>query len=282
MAGGLVGGGEGDLKMVTQQHGWQKDASDWLHGILFGNSPAAAPAKKEGEKKSDGKDSKAKKKGETDETEAEQIEAQVKETEDNPWTQAGNALVGQLQQAQAPVEAAVSGALVGPAAQTAENVALEATGISPTSSTGQWMSSQMAKGAQEADPLTQALAAYGSAYGAGQVGVDQALSNMGTANSEAIESGPSEPFLNALASRLGQGNWGYELPASVANQLPPSVQEALQTAGWQGITTPKGGWGTGGPSGTSAASALTGLPTTQAAVANANPTAPSSGTSVTG
>lgn len=194
------------------------------HGPSAPPAPAAADPK--------AKKGSAKKKAAPKESETQILEQDLQAEEDSPWTQLGNSLVGQLQQEQAPVEAALSGALVGPAAQGAENLAQQATGISPTSATGQWMSSEVAQGAKNADPLMAALSAYGSAYGAGQSTIDQALSAMGQANSAAISTSSEQPWLSAIASHLGTGQWGYTVPANVAGQLPPAVQQALKGAGW--------------------------------------------------
>jgi hypothetical protein len=184
-------------------------------------------------------------------------------TAPDPWTELAKQLVGQLQQEQAPIEAAISGALVGPAAQGAQQIAEEATGISPSSATGQWMSQQVAKGAQEADPLMEALSAYGSAYGAGQVGVDQALVNMGKANDAAVNNAGADVWLNALASHVGTtGSGYYSVPANIAKELPDPVLEALQGAGFGGISTPKGGWPGGNNAPSSVAAGLTGLGST--------------------
>lgn len=185
-------------------------------------------------------------------------------TEPDPYANLAKSLVGQLQSEQAPIEAAISGALVGPSAESAEKIAEEATGISPSSATGQWMQQQVAKGAQETSPLMQALSAYGSAYGAGQVTVDQALMNMGQANDAAVNTAPEQTWLNAIASHVGTtGSGYYSVPENISKQLEsqyPGVAQALQSAGFGGITTPKGGWGPGAlPENTSVAAGLTGL-----------------------
>lgn len=192
--------------------------------------------------------------------ESEEPKAKTDPAAADPWTQLAQSLVGQLQQEQAPVEAAISGALTQPAAATALGIADQAVGISPSSSTGEWLQQQVSKGATEMDPLQQALSAYGSAYGASQVGVDQALVNMGKANDAAVNSSEEQPFLSAIASHIGGGSY-YDIPQTIVNGLPGSVQEALYNAGWGGITPPKGGWGPGSlPSANnSVATALTGL-----------------------
>jgi len=203
-----------------------RDAKTALTGKPDQPAPAAqaGPAAKPKAKK--------KKAAPKKETQAQQLEQQIQAEEDSPWTQLADSLVGQLQQEQAPVEAALSGALVGPAAQGAESLALQASGIAPGSAAGQWMSSQVAQGAKNADPLMAALSAYGSAYGAGQDTVDQALAAMGQANSASIATSSEQPWLSAIASHLGTGQWGYTVPANVAGQLPPAVQQALKGAGW--------------------------------------------------
>jgi hypothetical protein len=189
----------------------------------------------------------------------------------DPWTQLAEAIVGQLQQEQAPIEAAVSGALTGPAAQGAENMALEATGISPGSSAGQWLSQQVQQGAKEADPLQAALSAYGSAYGAGQVGVDQALINSGRANDAAVNSAPEQAALGLLQQTYGKQDPSYYgLTPSQAAVQPSFIQQALKNAN---ITVPTPG------KGSSAASALLGSTGTSTA---SNPLTPTVGTSITG
>jgi hypothetical protein len=209
-------------------------------------------------------------------------------TESDPYANLAKSLVGQLQTEQAPIEAAISGALVGPSAESAEKIAQEATGISPSSATGQWMAQQVSKGAQETSPLMQALSAYGSAYGAGQVTVDQALLNMGQANDAAVNTAPEQTWLNLLAQHVGTtGSGYYSVPPALAKSLEaesPGVAEALQNAQVGGITTPKGGWPAGAlQQNTSVAAGLTGLgstspgtvPTYQSVTSSGNATQPS-------
>lgn len=211
-----------------------------------------------------------------------------KKTTDAPaqgdaFEQLAKSLVGELQEEQAPIEAAISGSLTGPAAATAEGIADSAVGVSPDSATGQYMANLVGKGQQQSDPLTEALGAYGLAYGASQVGVDQALLNMGAANDAAVNDAPEDAWLNAIASHIGTTQSGYySVPENIAKALPAPVAQALQGAGFGGISTPKGGWGPGAlQENSSIAAGLTGLgnttpgsvPTQQAVTNPSNPAA---------
>jgi hypothetical protein len=202
----------------------------------------------------------------------------------SPWTQLSEALVGMLQQEQAPVEAALSGALVGPSAQSAENIAEEATGISPSSPTGQWMQSQMALGKKENDPLMAALASYGSAYGAGQEAVDKAMSTMGELNQTMVNTAPEQAALQTLTQTYGKQDPSYySFTQAQASALPPAVQEALYNAGYGGITPPKGGWGPNAlpVKSPNVASALSGLPATPSGATTPGTTPASPGVGIT-
>ena len=224
-----------------------------------GGAPSAMPAKKS---------SKSKKKS-TSKSTAETAAQAEEQLANSPWSQIGQALVTQLQQEQAPVEAALSGALTQPAEQSALNTAMEAAGVAPGSASSAWVKGEAALGQQEADPLQAALASYGTAYAAGQQGVDQALTNLGQANQTAINTAPESEWLNQIAQHPG-ADW-YVVPPTVASSLPPAVAQALQQAGFQGITTPKGGWGPN-------ALPSTGASSIAGALSGVSGTAPSSAT----
>lgn len=99
-----------------------------------------------------------------------------------------------------------------------------------------------------------ASAAYAKAYATGEGFNSAAYANMGAANAQYLQSAPEQPIVNLLTQGLGSGQF-KELPQSLVQSLPESVQYALAQAGVgesQGITStpsygqpiaaPKGGW----------------------------------------
>ncbi len=180
-----------------------------------------------------------------------QIEQEIA---NNPFNKLGEGLVKQLQEEQAPIEKAISGQDTAASVKSATAQAFADAGVSPNSSAGEWLNSNIAKANAADQPMQAAMAAYGKAYDAGQKGVDSALANQGQANALGQITAAEQPYLNLITQHLGSGQWESLSPTQAAN-LPPALQYYLQQAGTQGITTPKGGWpaaftqGANGPSG---------------------------------
>jgi hypothetical protein len=130
-----------------------------------------------------------------------------------------------------------------------------------------------------------AMGAYAKAYGAGEGINSAAYQNMGLANQAYLAAAPSQPVLGLL-TQLGSGQY-KELPSSLVQNLPPSIQYALQQAGITEIQpgqsggtpvpNPVGGWpksitrgSAGGPTAGSLASILGGLNLNNAPGTNPN------------
>jgi hypothetical protein len=179
------------------------------------------------------KDPKKKAKSDSDKplTEA-QIEAQIAA---NPFNKLGQGLVTQLEQEQAPIEKAISGGDTASATQSAVGQALAASGVSPGSSAAQWLDSNIAQANANDSPMQAAMNAYGQAYGAGQQGVDQALSGMAGANALGVTTAPEQTWLQGLGTHL-QSNLNYygQIPTSTAENLPPALLYYLQQSGTGG------------------------------------------------
>ena len=150
----------------------------------------------------------------------------------DPWTVLGNSLVKELQQAQQPVEAAISGQDTASSQQSAVNQALAVAGVTPNSSASQWLNSNIAQANANDQPMAAAMNAYGQAYGAGEKGVESALGQMGQANQLAMNTAPEQTWLTDLASHI-QSNLSYsgEIPTSAATSLPPALLYYLQQSG---------------------------------------------------
>jgi len=99
--------------------------------------------------------------------------------------------------------------------------------------------------------------------------VDQALVNMGKANDQEVNTAGVQPFLSAIASHIGGGEY-YTIPAAQAAGLPTDVQKALTNAGWT----------VDSPATSKAAASLTGSPATVPTGASSLNT-PTVGTGVT-
>ena len=110
---------------------------------------------------------------------------------------------------------------------------------------------QFLTGTSSGNPAVDAAqAAYAKAYSAGE-GINSAnYQNMGLANQAYLAASPYQPVLSLL-TQLGSGQY-KELPAGLVQNLPQSIQYALQQAGiteiqpgQSGGTTipnPAGGW----------------------------------------
>lgn len=159
-------------------------------------------------------------------------EAEIQAVNASPWTQLGNALASQFQQAETPVAAAVSGSGIGTAQEGAASQALSSLGLSPGSSAGQWLSSQTAAAQQTAAPVEQAMAQEGAQYSAEAGPITKALQAYGQANAQEIQTAPESSWLNALASHV-TSNLSYEgeVPTAALGSLSPAVAKALQLSG---------------------------------------------------
>lgn len=159
-------------------------------------------------------------------------EAEIAAVNNSPWTKLGNALASQFQQAETPVAAAISGQGIGTAQEGAAGQALASLGLSPSSSAGQWLSSQTAAAQQTAAPVAQAMAQEGAQYRAEEGPISAALAAYGQANALEVQTAPESAWLNALASHI-TSNLSYQgvVPKAALSSFSPSVAEALQQSG---------------------------------------------------
>lgn len=159
-------------------------------------------------------------------------EAEIAAVNASPWTQLGNALASQFQQAETPVAAAVSGSGIGTAQEGAASQALSSLGLSPGSSAGSWLAGQTAAAQQTAAPVEQAMAQEGAQYSAEAGPISKALQAYGQANALQVSTAPEASWLNALASHV-TSNLSYEgvIPTAALPSLDPSVAKALQESG---------------------------------------------------
>lgn len=202
-------------------------AYDWITtpGGLGGESKKApAKAKGKAKAKADPKPS-----GPT----AAEIE---KEIAANPFAQMGQGLVKGLEAQEAPVQQAVSGQLTAPAVNSALSEAFAASGLSPTSAAGQLVGANIAQGEKNAQPLQEAMSAYGTAFGQGQSTIDNALTNLGQANALGVATAPEQQWLTSLQSHI-QENLAYSgnVPTAAIANLPPALQYYLQQSGNSGV-----------------------------------------------
>ncbi len=220
---GWIHDGEHDVDQYVDTEVKGPPGSPSVAENMFGSKSKAKPKDKGNGKKSSSS---------SDTLTQGQIEQEI---EQNPWNQLGQQLVSQLQAEQAPVTQALSGQLTQPATASAEQQALAATGVSPTSSASQWLQGEISQGNANDAPLQQAMAAYGQAYTQGQQGVDTALANLGTANALGVQTAPEQTWLTDLASHV-QSNLAYygQIPTSAAQNLPPALLYYLQQSGTGG------------------------------------------------
>jgi len=90
--------------------------------------------------------------------------------------------------------------------------------------------------------VNAAQAAYAKAYSAGEGLNSAAYANMGAANAEYLQAAPEQPVVNLLTQGLGSTQY-KTLPASLVDQLPQSVRDALAAAGVS-VAPASGGEGT--------------------------------------
>jgi hypothetical protein len=216
-----------DIEGIGKERTWEQHAANALHDVLFGGSDSKAAPASDPKAKAKKKTTKAK------EPSAAEIE---KEIAANPFSQMGQGLVKGLEAQEKPVEQAVSGALTQPMEQSALQTAFAASGLSPTSAAGQLVQSNVAQGNKEAEPLQQALAAYGTAYGQGQGTIDAALTNLGTANTLGVTTAPEQQWLTGLQSHIQEALSYYgTVPATTLSTMPPALQYYLQQSGNAGV-----------------------------------------------
>lgn len=159
-------------------------------------------------------------------------ENEIAQVNASPWTQLGNALASQFQQAETPVAAAVGGQGIGTAQEGAAGQALSSLGLSPGSSAGAWLNSQTQAAQETAAPVSQAMAQEGAQYAAEAGPISKALQAYGQANALEVQTAPEASWLNALASHV-TSNLSYEgvVPTASLPSLSPSVAKALQLSG---------------------------------------------------
>lgn len=170
-------------------------------------------------------------------------EAQAKEVANSPWTQLGNSLAQQYQQAEAPAANLMSGAQTVPGQNAASQTALALlgeSGASPDAATlGAWAGAANAATA----PVTAAEAAEGAQYSAEAGPITKAIMAYGQANALSDETAPEASWLSALASHV-TSNLSYygSVPTSDLGVLEgaPGVASALQQAGGYGAQTGAG------------------------------------------
>ena len=170
-------------------------------------------------------------------------EAQVKEVAASPWTQLGNSLATQYQQAETPAASLISGAQTVPGQNTADQTALALLGESGTSpdaaTLGAWAGAANAATA----PVASAEAAQGAQYAAEAGPITKAIQAYGQANALSDETAPEASWLQALASHV-TSNLSYygEIPTADVGVLEqaPGVATALQQAGGYGGQTGSG------------------------------------------
>jgi hypothetical protein len=170
-------------------------------------------------------------------------EAQVKEVAASPWTQLGNSLATQYQQAETPAASLISGAQTVPGQNAADQTALALlgeSGSSPDASTlGAWAGAADAATA----PVAAAEAAQGAQYSAEAGPITKAIMAYGQANALSDETAPEASWLQALASHV-TSNLSYygEIPTADVGVLEqaPGVATALQQAGGYGGETGSG------------------------------------------
>lgn len=169
--------------------------------------------------------------------------AQLEEVAKSPWTELGNALAEQYQQAEAPAQQLMSGAQTVPGQSTASQTALALlgeSGASPDAATlGAWAGAANAATA----PVSQAMAAEGAQYAAEAGPISKAIMAYGQANALSDETAPEASWLSALASHV-TSNLSYygSVPTSDLGVLEqaPGVATALQQAGGYGAQTGSG------------------------------------------
>ncbi len=163
--------------------------------------------------------------------------APAADTPANPFAALAQGLASDMQAQQAPVEQAITGAQLPALTQSATTQALSEAGLSPGSSAGQWLNTNIAQANANDAPMQAAMNAYGAAYQTGQQGVDTALTNLGQANALGIQAAPETTWLNDLATHI-QSNLAYsgEIPTADLATLPPALQYYLQQSGGAGGT----------------------------------------------
>lgn len=170
-------------------------------------------------------------------------EAQVKEVAASPWTQLGNSLATQYQQAEAPAASYVAGAQTVPGQNTADQTALALLGESGTSPDANTLSAWAGAANAATAPVAAAEAAQGSQYAAEAGPITKAIMAYGQANALSDETAPEASWLQALASHV-TSNLSYygEIPTADVGVLEqaPGVASALQQAGGYGGQTGSG------------------------------------------
>lgn len=168
-----------------------------------------------------------------------QTAALEKQIASGPWSQLGQSLVKQYQQAETPTLAAISGTLTPSAEQSATAQAEAAVGGVPASS-GSWLQSQEAAANANAGPVEAAMAAEGKQYAAEEKPITAALTAYSQANEEALATAPESSWLNAALSHITSNVSYYgAVPTSAVSSLEqePALVQALEEAGGQGGTT---------------------------------------------
>lgn len=171
------------------------------------------------------------------------LKTQVQEVQQSPWTQLGDALAQQYQQAEAPAASLISGAQTVPGQNQASQTALallgEGGGSADAATLGAWAGAANAATA----PVAQAEAAEGAQYSAEAGPITKALQAYGQANAQEVETAPEATWLQALASHV-TSNLSYYGSVPTADvgvlQQAPGVAQALQQAGGYGGQTGSG------------------------------------------
>ena len=212
---------------------------------------------------------------------AQQIEQQIQAQD--VWGKLGQGLVADQQKLENPILQAMGGGLTGPATSVAANTALGAMGLSPTDSAAKWLHSEIKQANANDSPLQAAMNSYAAAFATGQQGVDQALTNLGQANQQFVETAPNATWLQEIAQHISSNiNYTGQIPSYIANSLPDWTKWYLQQSGAGGFT-PGGSGGvpitslnpagaaTLAPGSAAAIHASNGLPSTATGAAGAAP-----------
>jgi hypothetical protein len=168
-----------------------------------------------------------------------QTKALEKEIASGPWSQLGQALTKQYQEAETPTLAAISGTLTPSAEQSATAQAEAAVGGVPASSSS-WLGAQEAAANANAGPVEEAMAAEGKQYAAEEKPITNALNAYAQANETALAAAPEASWLNAALSHITSNVSYYgAVPSAAVPSLEeqPSLVQALEEAGGQGGTT---------------------------------------------
>ena len=156
----------------------------------------------------------------------------IQQIANSPWTTAANALTSTMTADLQAVAPATTGS-TGPAAENAAaSQGLGMLGLSPSSSAGQWLSSQTAAAQANAAPVAAAMQAEGQTYANMAGPITNAITQWGQDNAITNMTAPEASWLSALASHV-TSNLAYQsgVPKADIGGLPYPVVQAIQQSG---------------------------------------------------